>query len=151
MARSKTSNAWLREHVNDHYVHLAKAEGWRSRAAFKLIEIDDKDRLLKPGEVVVDLGATPGGWSQVAIKRVGDSGRVFALDLLDFHPIPGVEFLQGDFREQAVLDGTDGTSNRGGGAGGGSNSPTTESGTGGSGVVIIRYVAQTQTDTPVVE
>lgn len=104
MARSKTSNAWLREHVNDHYVHMAKAEGWRSRAAFKLIEIDDKDHLLKPGEVVVDLGATPGGWSQVAIKRVGETGKVFALDLLELPPIPGVEFIQGDFREDTVLD-----------------------------------------------
>ncbi|MEY4593278.1 MAG: hypothetical protein RIR18_2173 [Pseudomonadota bacterium] len=103
MARTKTSNAWLREHVNDHYVQQAKADGWRSRAAFKLMEIDDKDHLLKRGEVVVDLGATPGGWSQLAAKRVGDSGKVFALDMLELHPIHGVEFLQGDFREETVL------------------------------------------------
>jgi 23S rRNA (uridine2552-2'-O)-methyltransferase len=104
MARTKTSNAWLREHVNDHYVQQAKADGWRSRAAFKLMEIDDKDHLLKRGEVVVDLGATPGGWSQLAAKRVGDSGKVFALDMLELHPIHGVEFLQGDFREDTVLN-----------------------------------------------
>jgi hypothetical protein len=74
MKRTRTSKAWMREHFNDTYVQLARKEGWRSRAAFKLMEIDDKDKLLKRGEVVVDLGATPGGWSQVAVKRVGDSG-----------------------------------------------------------------------------
>ena len=104
MARTRTSKAWMREHFNDTYVQLARKEGWRSRAAFKLMEIDDKDKLLKRGEVVVDLGATPGGWSQVAVKRVGDSGLVFALDLLEMEPIHGVEFLQGDFRENDVLD-----------------------------------------------
>lgn len=93
----------MREHVNDPYVQLAKKEGWRSRAAFKLMEIDDKDRLLKPGEVVVDLGATPGGWSQVAAKRVGARGMVVALDLLEMEPIHGVDFIQGDFREDVVL------------------------------------------------
>ncbi len=103
MARTRTSKAWMQEHVNDPYVQLAKKEGWRSRAAFKLMEIDDKDRLLKRGEVVVDLGATPGGWSQVAAKRVGESGRVFALDLLEMEPIHGVSFIQGDFREDEVL------------------------------------------------
>jgi hypothetical protein len=87
---------------NDPYVQLAKKEGWRSRAAFKLMEIDDKDKLLKRGEVVVDLGATPGGWSQV-VKRVGDGGLVFALDLLEMEPIHGVYFIQGDFREDDVL------------------------------------------------
>ncbi len=104
MARTRTSKAWMREHLNDTYVQLARKEGWRSRAAFKLMEIDDKDKLLKRGEVVVDLGATPGGWSQVAVKRVGDSGLVFALDLLEMEPIHGVEFIQGDFRENDVLD-----------------------------------------------
>ena len=104
MARTRTSKAWMREHFNDTYVQLARKEGWRSRAAFKLMEIDDKDNLLKRGEVVVDLGATPGGWSQVAVKRVGDSGLVFALDLLEMEPIHGVEFIQGDFRENDVLD-----------------------------------------------
>lgn len=94
----------MREHVNDPYVQLAKKEGWRSRAAFKLLEIDDKDKLLKPGEVVVDLGATPGGWSQVASRRVGDAGMVIALDLLEMEPIHNVHFIQGDFREDEVLD-----------------------------------------------
>ena len=93
----------MREHVNDHYVQQAKADGWRSRAAFKLMEIDDRDKLLKHGEVVIDLGATPGGWSQVAAKRVGESGKVIALDLLEMHPIHGVDFIQGDFREDAAL------------------------------------------------
>ncbi len=93
----------MQEHVNDPYVQLAKKEGWRSRAAFKLMEIDDKAKLLKRGEVVVDLGATPGGWSQVAIKRVGENGMVFALDLLEMDPIHGVQFIQGDFREDEVL------------------------------------------------
>ena len=93
----------MREHFNDPYVQLARKEGWRSRAAFKLMEIDDKDKLLKRGEVVVDLGATPGGWSQVAVKRVGDGGLVFALDLIEMEPIHGVEFIQGDFREDDVL------------------------------------------------
>lgn len=93
----------MREHVNDPYVQLAKAQGWRSRAAFKLMEIDEKDHLLRPGEVVVDLGATPGGWSQVAAKRVGESGKVIALDLLEMQGIHGVHFIQGDFREDEVL------------------------------------------------
>lgn len=104
MNRSKSSRAWLKEHFDDHWVRRAQAEGWRSRAAFKLIEIDDKDHLLRPGSVVVDLGAAPGGWSQVAAKRVGDKGQVFALDILDMPTIPGVTFLEGDFREQSVLD-----------------------------------------------
>lgn len=103
MARSKTSKAWLQEHVNDHYVHMAQKDNYRSRAAYKLIEIDDKDKLLKGGLWVADLGAAPGSWSQVAKRRVGDAGRVFALDILEMHPIAGVEFLQGDFRDDAVL------------------------------------------------
>ncbi|MBU3695400.1 RlmE family RNA methyltransferase [Dechloromonas sp.] len=103
MKRTRTSKAWMMEHVNDPYVQLAKKEGWRSRAAFKLMEIDDKDKLLRLGEVVVDLGATPGGWSQVAAKRVGSGGLVFALDLLEMEVIHGVQFIQGDFREDAVL------------------------------------------------
>jgi len=93
----------MREHVNDTYVQLARKEGWRSRAAFKLMEIDDKDKLLRRGEVVVDLGATPGGWSQVAARRVGAGGLVLALDLLEMEPIHGVEFIQGDFHDDAVL------------------------------------------------
>ncbi|MDA0190019.1 MAG: 23S rRNA methyltransferase [Proteobacteria bacterium] len=103
MARTRTSNAWLREHVNDTYVQRAKAEGYRSRASFKLMEMDDRDRLIRPGEIVVDLGAAPGGWSQVAAQRLKGRGRVLALDLLEMVPLPGVDFLQGDFREEAVL------------------------------------------------
>ena len=104
MKRTRTSNAWLREHVNDTYVQRAKSEGYRSRAAFKLLEIDDRDHLIRAGEVVVDLGATPGGWSQVAAKRMQGKGRVIALDLLEMEPLHGVEFIQGDFREDVVLN-----------------------------------------------
>ncbi|WP_301100326.1 23S rRNA (uridine(2552)-2'-O)-methyltransferase RlmE [Propionivibrio sp.] len=103
MKRSRTSNAWLREHVNDPYVQRAKAEGYRSRASFKLMEIDDRDHLIRSGEVVVDLGATPGGWSQVAAKRMQGKGRVIALDLLEIDPLRGVDFIQGDFRDDNVL------------------------------------------------
>jgi 23S rRNA (uridine2552-2'-O)-methyltransferase len=103
MKRTRTSNAWLREHVNDPYVQRAKAEGYRSRASFKLMEIDDRDHLIRSGEVVVDLGATPGGWSQVAAKRMHGKGRVIALDLLEMEPLHGVDFIQGDFREDEVL------------------------------------------------
>lgn len=103
MKRTRTSNAWLREHVNDTFVQRARAEGMRSRAAFKLMEIDDRDHLIRPGEIVVDLGATPGGWSQVAAKRMKGKGRVIALDLLELEPLHGVEFIQGDFREEDVL------------------------------------------------
>jgi len=103
MKRTRTSNAWLREHVNDTYVQRARAEGYRSRASFKLMEIDDRDHLIRAGEVVVDLGATPGGWSQVAAKRMQGKGRVIALDLLEMEPLHGVEFIQGDFREEDVL------------------------------------------------
>ncbi len=93
----------MHEHVTDPYVQLARKEGWRSRAAFKLMEIDDRDRLIRAGGVVVDLGAAPGGWSQVAARRVGDKGRVFALDILEMQGLGGVEFIQGDFREEDVL------------------------------------------------
>lgn len=103
MKRTRTSNAWLREHVNDTFVQRAKAEGYRSRAAFKLMEIDERDRLIRPGEIVVDLGATPGGWSQVVAKRQKGNGRVIALDLLELEPLHGVEFIRGDFREESVL------------------------------------------------
>jgi len=103
MKASKTSKQWMREHLNDPFVQMAQKEGYRSRAAYKLLEIDDKDHLLKPGMVVVDLGATPGGWCQVAATRVGDNGKVIALDLLPLEPLRGVEFIQGDFREEAVL------------------------------------------------
>jgi len=93
----------MQEHVNDLYVQQAKTQGYRSRAAFKLLEIDAKDRLFKPGQTVVDLGATPGGWSQVAVAKVGARGRVVALDLLEMEPIPGVHFLRGDFTGEAAL------------------------------------------------
>jgi 23S rRNA (uridine2552-2'-O)-methyltransferase len=104
MSRSKSSGRWLKEHFDDEYVKRAQHEGYRSRAVFKLEELQQKDRLLKPGQVVVDLGAAPGGWSQYAEKIVGAKGKVFALDILEMDPIAGVEFLQGDFREQEVLD-----------------------------------------------
>jgi len=94
----------MREHINDPYVQRAKAEGFRSRAAYKLLELDKKDRLLVPGQLLVDLGAAPGSWSQVALARLGSKGRVIAVDLLPMEPLPGVHFVQGDFREQAVLD-----------------------------------------------
>jgi 23S rRNA (uridine2552-2'-O)-methyltransferase len=104
MSRSKTSKAWMREHINDPYVQKAKAEGYRSRAAYKLLELDRKDRLLAPGQLVVDLGAAPGSWSQVAAAKLGAKGRVMAVDLLPMDPLPGVHFVQGDFREQEILD-----------------------------------------------
>ncbi|MBB5192655.1 23S rRNA (uridine2552-2'-O)-methyltransferase [Silvimonas terrae] len=103
MARSKTSNAWLQEHVNDHYVHMAQKDGYRARAAYKLLEINEKDQLIKHGMWVADLGAAPGSWSQVAAKLVGEKGRVFALDILEMPFIAGVDFIQGDFREESVL------------------------------------------------
>ena len=103
MARNKTSNVWMRQHVNDPYVQRAKAEGWRSRAVFKLLEVDEKDRLFRHGQIVVDLGSAPGSWSQVAVRRVGPKGRVIALDLLEMEPIAGVTFLQGDFSEDEML------------------------------------------------
>jgi len=93
----------MREHVNDPYVQQAVAQGYRSRAAFKLMEIDDQDRLLRPGQVVVDLGATPGSWSQVIAERVRPAGRVIAFDILPMDPIAGVTFIEGDFREEAGL------------------------------------------------
>lgn len=100
MKRSKTSKQWMQEHVNDPYVQRAQKEGYRSRAAYKLLEIDERDHLLKQGTVVVDLGATPGGWSQLAAAR---GCKVIALDMLPLPPLPGVEFIQGDFREDGVL------------------------------------------------
>ncbi len=103
MKRTKTSKAWMQEHVNDPYVKLAQKDGYRARAAYKLLEIDDKDRLIKPGMMIVDLGSTPGSWSQVAIQRLKGNGRVIALDLLPMVGIPGVEFIQGDFREDEIL------------------------------------------------
>ena len=93
----------MHEHVTDVYVQRSKAEGYRSRAAYKLMEIDDRDQLIRSGDTIVDLGAAPGGWSQVAAKRLAGHGRVIALDLLEMVGVPGVDFIQGDFREEAVL------------------------------------------------
>lgn len=104
MARSKSSDRWLKEHFDDAWVKRSQADGYRSRASYKLIELDEKDRLFRPGQVVVDLGAAPGGWSQVAVNRVGDKGMVIASDILPMNPIAGVKFVQGDFTEQSVLD-----------------------------------------------
>lgn len=104
MARSKSSNRWMNEHFQDEYVKLAQAKGYRSRAVFKLSEIQEKDRILKPGMNVVDLGAAPGGWSQLAREILANSDKVFALDILAMEPIADVEFIEGDFREQAILD-----------------------------------------------
>lgn len=104
MARSKTSDRWLKEHFDDVWVKKSQEDGYRSRASYKLIELDDKDRLFRPGQVVVDLGAAPGGWSQVAIERVGDKGIVVASDILPMNPIAGVDFVQGDFTEDSVLE-----------------------------------------------
>lgn len=103
MARTRTSKAWMMQHVNDPYVKRATAEGMRSRAAYKLQQINEKDHLLKPGMVVVDLGATPGGWSQVAAKLVAPTGRVIAIDLLEMTDLHGVTFIRGDFSEDAGL------------------------------------------------
>src|SRR5882762_6065541 len=103
MARSKSSAAWLKRHVNDPYVHRAKAQGYRSRAAFKLLELLKRDGLVHPGDTVVDLGAAPGSWAQALAECVGRMGCVFAVDLLEVAPIPGVTIIRGDFREEAVL------------------------------------------------
>jgi len=103
MTRSKSSQRWLKEHFSDPFVKKAQAEGLRSRAAYKLEELLERDHLLKAGMTIVDLGAAPGGWSQLARKQLGDSGRVIALDILDMPPISGVEFLHGDFRETESL------------------------------------------------
>ena len=104
MKRTRTSKGWMQEHVNDEFVKRAQRDGYRARAAYKLIEIDDKDHLIKPGMTIVDLGSTPGSWSQVAVQRLKGQGKVIALDLLEMQGIGGVDFIQGDFREQAVLD-----------------------------------------------
>ncbi|MBM7070845.1 23S rRNA (uridine(2552)-2'-O)-methyltransferase RlmE [Shewanella sp. 202IG2-18] len=102
--RSASSARWMQEHFDDHYVKLAQKQGLRSRAAFKLEEIQQKDKLIKSGMTVVDLGAAPGGWSQVAVKHIGEQGNVIGCDILPMDPIVGVDFLQGDFREDKVLE-----------------------------------------------
>ena len=104
MARSKSSRRWLDRHVNDEYVKRSQRDGYRSRAAYKLLEINEKERLLRPGQLVVDLGAAPGAWSQVASAIVGSGGRVVALDILPMDPIAGVTVLQGDFRDNSVAE-----------------------------------------------
>jgi 23S rRNA (uridine2552-2'-O)-methyltransferase len=103
MSRSKSSQAWLKRHFNDPYVHRARGAGYRSRAAFKLLEIDARDGVLARGQVVVDLGAAPGGWSQVAAGKVGPAGRVVAVDALEMAPLAGVTFVRGDFTADATL------------------------------------------------
>jgi 23S rRNA (uridine2552-2'-O)-methyltransferase len=103
MARSKSSHQWLQEHVNDPYVKQAQRDGYRSRSSYKLIQLNEKDRLIRPGMLIVDLGSAPGGWSQVAGRLVGEAGRVVATDILPMDPLKNVEFLQGDFTDEAVL------------------------------------------------
>jgi len=104
MGRSKSSNRWMQEHFQDEYVKMAQAQGYRSRAVFKLNEIQDKDQIIKPGMNIVDLGAAPGGWSQRARQLIGKKNRIVALDILPIEPIEGVDFIQGDFREEDVLN-----------------------------------------------
>jgi len=104
MARTKTSAKWLKEHFDDEYVKRAQKDGWRSRAVYKLIEIDEKDHILKPGMVVVDLGAAPGSWTEYAVKKVGAKGQIVALDILPMDGMADVTVIQGDFREAAVYD-----------------------------------------------
>ncbi|MGB4499040.1 MAG: 23S rRNA (uridine(2552)-2'-O)-methyltransferase RlmE [Methylococcaceae bacterium] len=104
MARTKSSTQWMQEHFDDPYVKMAQAQGYRSRAVFKLKEINDKDNLIKSGINVVDLGAAPGGWSQFARQLLGKNGRLVALDILPMEPLEGVDMIIGDFREEAVLN-----------------------------------------------
>jgi 23S rRNA (uridine2552-2'-O)-methyltransferase len=103
VARSKTSQNWLREHFNDPYVKMAQKDGYRSRASYKLLEIQEKDRILRPGNTVIDLGAAPGGWSQVTSRVLGEKGRLIASDILEMDSIADVTFIQGDFTEESVL------------------------------------------------
>ena len=103
MKNARSRKTWIKDHVNDFFVKQANKDGYRSRAAYKLIEISERDNLLKPGMTVVDLGATPGGWSQVAANKVGLNGRVFSLDVLEMKTLPGVTFIQGDFEEESTL------------------------------------------------
>ena len=104
MGKSKSSHQWLKAHFDDEFVKRAQRDGYRSRAVYKLEEIQQKDRILRAGSVVVDLGAAPGGWSQYAVRQLGSKGRIIALDILPMDALPGVEFIEGDFRESEVLD-----------------------------------------------
>ena len=112
MKRSKSSSRWLNEHVNDPYVKRAQKDGLRSRASYKLMELNEKDKLIRPGMLIMDLGSAPGGWSQVAGKLVGEKGRVIASDILPMDPLDNVDFIQGDFTDdgvfQQILDKLDG-------------------------------------------
>ena len=103
MKQSKSSKHWLKEHFSDPYVKQAQQTGLRSRAVYKLLEIQERDKLFKPGMTVIDLGASPGSWTELIVKRVGSQGRVIALDILPMEPITGVEFIQGDFSEKTIL------------------------------------------------
>ncbi len=103
MARSKTSHNWLKEHFDDKYVKMAQRDGYRSRASYKLLEIQEKDKIIRPGMTVIDLGAAPGGWSQVTSRLIGGQGRLIASDILEMDSIPDVTFIQGDFTQDAVL------------------------------------------------
>ncbi len=102
--KSKSSKQWLQEHFDDEFVQRAKKEGYRARAAYKLLELQAKDRLIEPGMTIVDLGAAPGSWSQVASKLLKNKGKIFALDILPMEPLEGVDFIEGDFTEQGVFD-----------------------------------------------
>ncbi len=104
MARSKSSARWLNEHVNDPFVKQAQKDGYRSRASYKLLALNDKDKLIKPGMLVIDLGSAPGGWSQIASQLVGEQGKVIASDILPMDALPDVDFIQGDFTEESVFD-----------------------------------------------
>jgi len=104
MSRSKSSGNWLQQHVNDPYVKQAQKDGYRSRASYKLIQLNEKDKLIRPGMLIVDLGSAPGGWSQVAANLVGAKGKVIATDILPMDPLKNVDFVLGDFTEQAVVD-----------------------------------------------
>ncbi|WP_350283272.1 RlmE family RNA methyltransferase [Nitrosomonas sp.] len=103
MKSARTSRAWIKAHINDNFVRKANHEGYRSRAAYKLREIAEQDALFVPGMTVVDLGAAPGSWSQVALEFIRPTGKIFALDILDMQPLPGLTFIQGDFRENEIL------------------------------------------------
>ncbi|PCI07712.1 MAG: 23S rRNA (uridine(2552)-2'-O)-methyltransferase RlmE [Gammaproteobacteria bacterium] len=104
MAKSKSSKTWLKEHFDDEYVRRSQKDGYRSRAIYKLIEIDQKDHLVKPGMTIIDLGAAPGGWSEYCVKKLGKNGSMIALDILPMDPIDGVTIIEGDFREASVFD-----------------------------------------------
>src|SRR6185503_8673453 len=104
MPRSKSSNEWLRRHVNDPFVKQAQIDGYRSRSAYKLVELNEKDRLIKPGMRILDLGSAPGGWSQVAGRLVGRKGRVLATDILPMDRVPTVDFIQGDFTDDTIIE-----------------------------------------------